>query len=492
MESTLISKKAPAGTHARRVTRNAAFLFAGHVLSKIANFAFVVGFIRLLGEEEMGKLGVVMSASMILDTVIDWGLNGYSLCRLSCAPSEARQVASNVIALKTILSALALPILGGVIWRLGYPPLLTFALCLVPAITLLNAWASMFEVMLQVAERMEFRALLAALTAIIFSAAGLTCAFLARSFVGAVFVAIAVGAIRLILSYRFARPFIGRLSFGAVDTSRWLEMLRTSFPYAALLAMGVIYFRIDHLMLSKLSGLDATGAYYAVYRVLECFILLPRLLLDAAMPYLIRSHAGGGDVPRFAFEKMLKLFFLGVGPLAIGIAFFSGDIVRICYGEGLAPAAPTLAVLGIAIFVFSLTSLGSTFMVSALKVRVVAWILLGAVVLNIALNAILIPRWGHLGAARATLATEVFFLVAQFAYIFATRLPARVLAAAAKPAAGLALLAACLWGLEGQGRILAASIGAAAFIAFHGVARTLAADDRALILRALGRTRRAP
>jgi len=492
METIAIAEKAPAGTHARRVTRNAAFLFAGHVLSKIANFAFVVGFIRLLGEEELGQLGVAMSASLILDTVIDWGLNGYSLCRLSCAPGEAREVISNILALKTIIALLTAPILLAIAGRLGYPPLLVLALTLVPAIALLNAWASTFEVMLQVAERMEFRAFLAALTAILFAGAGLGCALLARSFIGAMIVAIAVGAIRAAVAYRFARPFIGGISFAALAPATWLGMLRTSFPYAAILAMGVVYFRIDHLMLSKIKGLEATGEYYAVYRILEFFILVPRLVLDAALPYLIRSHAGGGDVPRFAFEKMLKLFFLVAGPIAIGIAFFAGDIVRLFYGEALAPAAPTLAILGLAIFIFALTSLASNFIVSALQARVVAWILLATVAFNISCNLIFIPRWGHLGAARATLATEAFFLAAQFSYIFVTRLPVRVLAAAVKPAAGLALLAACLWGLEGQGRVLAAGAGAVAFIAFHGVVRTLAADDRALILRALGRTRRAP
>jgi O-antigen/teichoic acid export membrane protein len=144
------------------------------------------------------------------------------------------------------------------------------------------------------------------------------------------------------------------------------------------------------------------------YRFLEAFLVLSPILTTVVAPVLAQSFTGGRDVLQRRFERLmhlLALLALGVSitgamtawrwfPLLPGFSRYHGAGVALAI---LSPAA-ALALIGAAV---------QSMLISAHLQRRVLVISAVGVVLNLAANLLLIPRYSYVGAAVATTVTEV-------------------------------------------------------------------------------------
>jgi O-antigen/teichoic acid export membrane protein len=114
-------------------------------------------------------------------------------------------------------------------------------------------------------------------------------------------------------------------------------------------------------------------------------------------PYII-SHAR-----EWKGDEKIKLLFSALSALAlagvVAVFFLAPVIIRILFSEAYAPAGPVLAILILSgIFVFHV-SIRSRVLVALEKQLSSTIIMLGALLLNIIGNLVLIPRYGAEGAA---------------------------------------------------------------------------------------------
>ena len=92
----------------------------------------------------------------------------------------------------------------------------------------------------------------------------------------------------------------------------------------------------------------------------------------------------------------------------MGIALLAGVLVQVLYGPAYAPAVPVIRVL---VWYTGFSYLGAVrdiWLLGENKQNLLWKINLCGVLCNIVLNLMLIPVWGMLGAAAASLATQVF------------------------------------------------------------------------------------
>jgi O-antigen/teichoic acid export membrane protein len=164
-----------------------------------------------------------------------------------------------------------------------------------------------------------------------------------------------------------------------------------------------IYMRVDAIMLKYLSGDATAGVYAAATRLSEVWYFLPVALASSVLPALLRAKEGDAS----AYNRKLQQYFdLSAGAayvLAIPVAVLAGPIVRLLYGEVFSDAGPILAVhIWAGVFVFLGVARGQCLVNDGLSRFYALSTLTGAVV-NVGLNAVLIPRFEGLGAAWATL-----------------------------------------------------------------------------------------
>ena len=173
------------------------------------------------------------------------------------------------------------------------------------------------------------------------------------------------------------------------------------FPLGAATLLSALYFRIDVYFIQQWHGFQPVGGYNAAFRLVEALRLLPAAVMAVTFPLLVQTRdtelvrkIGGG---------------LGIAGLALAAvcAAAAPVIIPLVYGEFYAFAAPAFAVLSLALPLF--------FLNYALTHQVIGWdgqraylaIVVLALIGNIGANLLLVPSQGIVGAAIATVITEV-------------------------------------------------------------------------------------
>jgi len=205
--------------------------------------------------------------------------------------------------------------------------------------------------------------------------------------------------------YQFARRAGLRMPAAAARLATMKRLFLEAWPLMFASLAIVVYMKIDEVMLRHLSGPTEVGIYAAAARISEVWYFLPTALAASLLPALLRARER--DASNYA-TRLQQYYDLSAGAayaLSIPIAFAAPWIVQLAYGAAFAAAGPILAVhIWSSVFVFLGVARGQWLVNERLQRFYLVTVLAGAVV-NVGLNLLLIPRWGGLGAAYATVAS---------------------------------------------------------------------------------------
>ncbi|MBD3681501.1 oligosaccharide flippase family protein [Stenotrophomonas sp. Br8] len=236
----------------------------------------------------------------------------------------------------------------------------------------------------------------------------------AYSLAAVIIVAVAIQQLRRMQRKDF-EPLGHHYDRALKDTGEAPSMLRTLahvWPYGADTLLYLAYFQCSNILLLYLAGDRDAGIYFAAFTIMNAAYLLPTTLYTKFL--LSKFH-------RWAHHDQAKLLSAlktgGTSMLAAGTAcglaiWLASDlIINILYGSGFQDAKPVLATLAICAPIrFVSTSIGAILTTgSQMRMRVIIKSLCAA--LCVALNMLLIPEHGAIGAAIATLGTEVGLLL---------------------------------------------------------------------------------
>ncbi|MEE4262872.1 MAG: oligosaccharide flippase family protein [Desulfobacteraceae bacterium] len=179
---------------------------------------------------------------------------------------------------------------------------------------------------------------------------------------------------------------------------------RALFSQAAQVALveisAIIYFRVDVLMLSKMTDFTSTGMYQVAYKIFDFFITLFAGFLIAVFPKISRE---GHQAP---VGRYLGMGMPLMTVLAMVVIYFRFEILAF-FQPAFIPAASALIFLMLSLPLVFCNSLLANYLVAARRIGMLVRLALVLVPLNIGLNFFLIPRFGIEGAASATLLCEL-------------------------------------------------------------------------------------
>ncbi|RDZ27430.1 lipopolysaccharide biosynthesis protein [Lysobacter silvisoli] len=193
------------------------------------------------------------------------------------------------------------------------------------------------------------------------------------------------------------------------------QLTSQAWAYGLAAVLYPVFFQIGTVLLKYLGNDAMAGRYGVALAVMTAVYLFPAVVYQKFL--LARLHRWAAHEPdRFwRVHRLGNLAMLAAG-LATGIALaaLSPWLVPLAFGEAYRGAALVLAVLAVCAPIrFLSTSVGSALLTEGhMRQRVYA--MLAAAVAAIALNAVLIPRYGELGAAWATVAAEALLLLAMW------------------------------------------------------------------------------
>jgi O-antigen/teichoic acid export membrane protein len=193
------------------------------------------------------------------------------------------------------------------------------------------------------------------------------------------------------------------------------EFASQALPIGIGIVLSALYFRVDTFMIEYWIGPAAVGLYGAGFRIVDALRLFPAAVLAVTLPAMCRATD-----TRIVQPLALQLTLAGAAA-AMVLALAASWLVPALYGAAFADAVPAFRVLLIAVPLMALNY--------ALTQQLIAWdghrafaVCCGAaLVVNIALNLRLLPSWSIVGAAWATVATEVVLLAGGLAALARTR-----------------------------------------------------------------------
>ena len=193
----------------------------------------------------------------------------------------------------------------------------------------------------------------------------------------------------------------------SIKLEKIFKIYRLAFPFALSGVLWIIYYQADMVMLKSMSTTAEVGFYSVSYRTLEIFLALPQAFFHVISTKLARCYAVAPDRLSEEIKKAVYLITLGGLPIILVIGFCSNFLIKVIYGETFSPATQSFCILvsGMSVTIFSMLS--NKIFEASKRERELPYIGAITVVFNIAINSILIPPLGAVGAAVATLASNI-------------------------------------------------------------------------------------
>ena len=198
----------------------------------------------------------------------------------------------------------------------------------------------------------------------------------------------------------------GRLSAWRPSYDRAKALLKDSWPLILAGLAVMVYMRIDQIMLGQMLDDEAVGIYTVAVRVSELWYFVPMTIVASVFPALVEAKKTSEALYIERLQKLYDLLVKLALAVAIPMTFLSNATVVLLFGQEYAEAGKILAIhIWTALFVFLGVASGKWFLVENRSLLAFQRVFVGMLV-NIAVNFMLIPRYGGIGAAVATLLSQ--------------------------------------------------------------------------------------
>jgi O-antigen/teichoic acid export membrane protein len=241
------------------------------------------------------------------------------------------------------------------------------------------------------------------------------------------------------------------------------RFVRAAAPQGLASILASLYFSIDLTLLGWLVSPTQLGHYGAAVRLLTVIVMIPGYIMIAGVPGLSQSSERREELSTFA-SMLARWIALTALPLGAGLAVFARPAILIVFGHGYLAAVPLIRILMLAALLSFVSNVSGIVMATLGLVRPQLVFTGLSLVVNVAGNLLLDPRYGVTAAAWLTVGTEV--IIATYGVVtLARRISYPIIlrevwrpsvAVAAAASVGLCLGANSLFAIVAAGLVFAA------------------------------------
>ena len=380
------------------------------VLQKSLSFFTLPLFTRLMTVEQYGQYSVYTSWSSILTIFITLNLayGSFSTAMVKFEHDRPRYIAAIqniVLGLSVAFLAIYLPFAN--MWNKLFE-LPTSLVCLMVAEIVtyfsLMCWYGI--------KRFEFKYISVILLTLTVSIAAPTLAYFlvvnseekgyARIF-GYALVTVAVGAALFV-----SNAVKGK---GGLNKQYIRYALGFNIPLITYYLSQVVFNQSDRIMISHISGTDKAGMYNVAYSLATLLVFVLNAINNSYVPWFFGKIKEGKEVENRNVANGIALL---MAFLLLGVIALAPEIIFVMAGEAYAQAAWVVPPVAMSILLLFYSQLFINVEFYYEEKTLLIWGSVGSALLNIVLNAWLIPLCGFVAAGYTTLISYVAFAVANY------------------------------------------------------------------------------
>jgi O-antigen/teichoic acid export membrane protein len=395
----------------RRILANILALGGAQLVTMATGVITAIVLARALGPAVYGVLGFGVAVLSYFGLLVNMGMDVHGVREIAKRPAEGRRLVHMILSTRLAFAIVLFGVLVLAIPHFGRTPEIRDVLIIqgvgLFAVALTVDFFYQAEQRMGVAALRQGAAAVAGAIAVVLLIYGPDDLRLAAAVPVAVHIASAV----VLLGYFWATR---RGGGGAVGEIGRLQFVRRAAPVALMGVLMTIYINMDIIILGYMVPEAEVGFYVAASRVVMIAVVLPNLIHSAFLPALSQAHGDAEAAAAAARNHACAVGFFGGAVGGAGM-LLSPAIIQVLFGPNYAGAEGALTILMAHVMAFHLTAAYGTPLLAWQCDKPYTVILGVGALVNVALNFALIPRFGIVGAAAATVATQVLIWIALMA-----------------------------------------------------------------------------
>lgn len=388
-----------------KVVKNAGWLVGGKIVNMV--LAFFIGLLtaRYLGPNNYGLINYATAYTTFFASLCTLGINSVIVKEFIDYPNEEGETIGTTLVLRSISSILSALMICGIAAVIDKDEPLTIIVVALCSVSLIFQVFDTFNYWFQAHLQSKCSAIATTVAYIILSVYRIVLLAFGCSvkwFALASSVDYFAIAIALIIFYIKSKG--PKLKFSGKKAKR---LLSSSCHFIIAGLMVSIYGSTDKLMLKQFLDEASVGYYSTALALCNIWVFILTAIIDSMYPVIMEEHDRN-------YQKYLKrnrqlyaiVFYVS---FAVSIVFTVAGplIVKILYGEAYLPSVAPLRVITWYVAFSYLGVARNAWMVSEHKQKYLVFLYVGAALTNVVLNALLIPCFGTVGAAVASLITQM-------------------------------------------------------------------------------------
>lgn len=389
------------------------WLLAEKLLAVIISFMVTLAVARHLMPELFGRLSFFTALVSVAAPLMALGLNSLLSRELLLRPHDNDSIVGSALLMR-LVSGVLVAVTGGFLSLWFFPSSDSLMLVVLLIASVANA-AQVIDFWLQSHLANRQGALLRLAVLVFFSTCRIAAVVLAADLavfvylLAAEFVALGLGYLGV---YQRLTGGIPQLTASVKEGRRLLVDSRWLF-FSGVAA--VLYLKVDQVMLGFLADDEAVGIYAVAAKFSEVWYFVPAALVTSYFPQLISKRNSDSDSYAMDIQKLNDFLFVVALTIALVVSATAHWLLPWLFGEAYAACVPILLVhIWAAVLVF-MRALLSKWLITEHLLRLSLLSQASGAITNILLNLFLIPRYGALGAAYATV---ISYLVAGYGILF--------------------------------------------------------------------------
>lgn len=388
------------------ILKNIIWLSSGVTISKILRSIMIIFAARILGAEGYGIFSYVISFAAIFNIFSDIGISSL-LTRELVKRTEKKEYLATSFALKitlVILTALIIAFISPFFTNI------TEAKPLMIIMAGLIAFDSMRGFLFSVSRaenRMQFESIFEIITEIFITSIGFIILYNIPSVKNFALGYLLAGALGFTLIMISMRKYFSDI-FKYFKKDLVIEILKSAWPFAIIGIFGVLMTNIDSVIIGFFKPVKDLGLFAAAQKPISMFYLIPGFISVSLFPFISKFIKDNDENRLSILLKKSIIVSLGLAlPIVLGGIIIASPLINVVYGHEYIGAVLTFQLLLVTLIpIFPGVILSNTLLAEDRQKIFIKSSIIGAVI-NMTFNLILIPTYGIVGSAIATILANI-------------------------------------------------------------------------------------
>lgn len=396
----------------RTLLRSVLSILAGRSTGIVLGLLFTPLLVRVLSQEQYGLYASILAAFGLFTLLSKGGL--FDACRKTVAEETPNSIeVQNVISLSLVFSLLygiigtvivSVLLFSGIVPQLYRPYVLILSISIVFA----NVFSVIRGVFFGIQSEL-WGEILRVSRRLIYMTTGLFLAYIGYDLYG-VFVGYTLSFVVMtsvagaVLMRKFSLRFPPRETFSTQGKN-----IATYGGYQLIGGVSAAFlYKADILLVEFFQGSTSTALYNSAILPAEMIWFVPSIIQAVFLQHVAKLW-GEDDIEQINenVKTGIKYGTLSLVLFGVGLFGLAEPLLYVYFGEEYISAATTLKVLIVGTFFFGLSRVTLPVFQATGWIRATEFITLAALVINIALNLVLIPRYGLIGAGIGTMTSYI-------------------------------------------------------------------------------------